>query len=311
MYNIGIDIGGTNIKAAIVNDDGVVIDKKITPTIKDRLPTEIIKSIVGLVRELLSENGLETRDISAMGIGSPGIVDAEQGIIIYTSNLPFRNLNFKNELNREFSVPVFIQNDAYCATLGELIAGEAKHYNNTLNVMIGTGIGGGIIIDGRIYSGCNSGEFGHHTINFDGLDCSCGRKGCWEQYASATALIKLMQRHENPGMLGELCNNDLSRINAKMIFDAANKFDKSAMEVLDDYIKYLAVGLMNLLAIFNPELLIIGGGISLQGEKLLERLKNSLKCSGMLSHDTKINCSLLGNDAGIIGAAMLKRYKER
>lgn len=308
MYSIGIDIGGTNIVGAILNDSGKIVMKSSIQTLKDRTTEEIIRDIIELVKELLLKSKLIEADIHSLGIGSPGIIDAKNGIVIQTSNLPFYNLNLKKVFSSVFPWPIFVQNDAYCATIGELYAGEAKFYRNVLNVMIGTGIGGGIIIDGKIYMGLNnSGEFGHHTICFDGDLCSCGKRGCWEMYASATALISAIRAREQKSILMGLCENDMNKITAKTIFDSAEIGDINAKEILDEYIEYISIGLMNLIVIFQPELLIIGGGISLQGDKLLNRLHKRINYNHFFpkEHLPKISCSWLGNDAGVIGAAML------
>ena len=313
MYRIGIDLGGTNIAAGLVDENGTLIHKDSTPTNKNAKDTEIVYNMWELVSKIINDNNLQGNDIKSIGIGCPGSFDAEKGVIMLTVNLPFRQTPVREVFAKHTSIPVYLNNDGNCAALGEFIAGGAKNYKNSLTFTLGTGVGGGIIIDGKIYNGFNfaAGELGHMVIRVDGEPCTCGRLGCFESYASASALIretvKSLKENKSP-VIAELCDEDPAKINAKTAFDAKRMGDPEGTRIVDEYIKNLGEGLINYINIFQPEIILIGGGVSKEGEYLLEPLRNYINKfvygSGLLDH-TKIEIALLGNDAGIIGAAML------
>ncbi|MBO5418158.1 MAG: ROK family protein [Clostridia bacterium] len=314
MYRIGIDLGGINIAAGLVTEDGRLVAKKSVPTVQPGDTAEsITERMCGLVLDILSENNVGEDNVRSIGIGCPGAVDAENGIIVLTPNLPYKNFDVRKVFGKKMNIPVYLENDANCAVLGEVVSGAAKNYKTAIAVTLGTGVGGGIIIDGKIYNGfnCAAGELGHMITHRNGRQCNCGRKGCFEAYASATALIKDTKEAalKNPdSMLNELCAGDIDKINGKTAFDGKRAGDKVATQVVENYIEELGEGIINYINIFQPEIILIGGGISNEGEYLLEPLREYVfrysYGSNMLPR-TKIERAALKNDAGIIGAAML------
>ncbi|MDK2934609.1 MAG: glucokinase [Clostridiales bacterium] len=311
MY-IGIDLGGTNIAVGLVDEHGRILHKDSIPTYADRDYADILKDMAQLSLKVIKDVNYTIKDIKSIGIGSPGTPNKKEGVLVYANNFKFHNAPMRAEIQRYIDLPVYIDNDANCAALAEAIAGAAQDANHSITITLGTGIGGGIIIDKKIYSGFNDSgaELGHMVIHVDGEQCTCGRKGCWEAYASATALIRQTKQaaKENPeSMINELVGNDLDKINGKTAFDAARSGDKTGEKVVKDYIKYLAEGIVNVINIFQPEVLAIGGGICKEGDYLLNPLKELVQkhvyCTDI--PQTKIKTALLGNDAGIIGAAML------
>ena len=318
MYNIGIDLGGTNIAVAIVTETGEIVRKGSTPTLNDRKYDAIVKDMAELCMKLMAEEGLEVEDIHSVGIGSPGTPDPVHGVIVYANNLHFNNAPIRQEFQKYLDLPVYVENDANVAALGEYESGAGKLYKDFVAITLGTGVGSGIIIDRKIISGSWYGgaEVGHMVIQYGGEACTCGRKGCWEAYSSATGLIREAKKAaaENPkSTMNTLLEGNLERMNAKIPFDAAQKGDKVAQEVIDSYIGHLAVGLVNVINIFQPEIIVLGGGVSAQKENLIVPLKKKIVdeiYGGEAAFKTKIEIAQLGNDAGIIGAAMLYKINE-
>lgn len=316
MYNIGVDLGGTNIACAVVDEKGKIIKKSSRPTLADRANEVIIADMADLCKELIAECGLEAKDIHSVGVGSPGIADGKKGIIIYNNNLGFENVNVKEELKKHLDIEVYVDNDANAAAFGEYEFGIGKKYKDIVAITLGTGIGGGVVLDGKIMSGSFGGgaELGHIVINMDGYQCTCGRVGCWEMYSSGTALIRdAMQsaRDNINSALYKAVDGDLSKMNAKIPFDLAAEGDVFAKAIIDEYINNLAKGLANVVNIFQPEVIVLGGGISAQGEVLLKPLREKIAAvtyGGPEMFRTKLEIATLGNDAGIIGAAFL--YKQ-
>ena len=318
MYNIGIDLGGTFIKAGVVDENNRIIAKNMIESHVDTNVDGLCVRMVECATGALEEAGLSFDDVNTIGVGVPGAVDAENGVVVYCSNIKFRNTPLAAMIKERTGKPVYIHNDANVAAYGEVVAGAAKGCKNVVVITLGTGVGGGVIIDGKIYSGFNSfgGELGHTVIVHNGEPCPCGRRGCLESYASATALIKQtresMKTHTE-SRLWNICP-DISQINGKTAFDAMRAGSKAGAEVVNKYINYLGCGLTNFINIFQPEMLLIGGGISKEGETLLEPLRKILAVetygSSMDAPKTKIGVCTLRNDAGTIGAANLyKLYK--
>lgn len=313
MYYVGIDLGGTNIAAGLVNEAGEIIYKESVPTNAQRPYTEIIKDMADLTLKVIKEAGVNIDEVEKIGIGSPGTPNCKEGILVFSGNLNFRNVPIKAEMQKYIDLPVYLDNDANCAALAEGVVGSAKGTKHSVTITLGTGIGGGVIIDGKIYSGFNfaGAEIGHMVINCGGVQCTCGRKGCWETYASATALIRqtVKAAQENPdSIINRIIEGDLTKINAKTAFDAAKQEDEAGNKVVQQYIKYIAEGIINVINIFMPEVVVIGGGVCKEGEYLLKPLRE-LVYAGVFSRkeipQTQIKTALMGNDAGIIGAAML------
>lgn len=312
MYRIGIDLGGTNIVAGVVDDEFRIV---ATAKCKTRIPRpaeEIVVDMARMAKEAVQNAGLTMADIAYVGVGSPGTCNADTGIVEYSNNLQFEKLPLRNMLGGMLDKAVYIENDANAAALGEALAGAAKGAQSCVCITLGTGVGGGIIIDGKIYGGFNfaGAELGHTVIMVDGELCTCGRFGCWEAYASATALInqtrRAMVNHPDSAMWS--IAEDLDKVNGRTAFDGMRAGDAVAAQVVDTYIKYIATGLINVINIFQPEVLCIGGGICKEGDTLLKPLAAHIereRYSKYSSHQTRLCVATLGNDAGIIGAAFL------
>lgn len=315
MYYIGIDLGGTNIAAGLVNNRIEIVRKASIPTGAQRASEEIVKDMAQLCFSLLKEEGLSTEDLAYIGIATPGIANSETGCVEYSCNLPFRNYPIAEELRKAVGVSrVLIENDANAAAKGEEVAGSAKGVANSVMITLGTGVGGGIIIDHKVYSGFNhaGAELGHMVIEHDGVPCSCGRCGCWEAYSSATALIRMTREkiteRGNATKMYTMVNGDIANVSGKTAFAAAREGDPAAQEVVDTYIAYLATGIANIINIFQPQVLSIGGGISNERDNLLLPLRAIVEkeqYSRDLHNRTDIRIAALRNDAGIIGAAAL------
>lgn len=312
MYYIGIDLGGTNIAAGLVTPDGKLARKDSVPTLRERPYQEIIRDMANLSLKLIGDAGIRLQDVAGIGVGSPGTPDSKEGVLIYANNLRFRNVPIRAEIQKYINLPVYLDNDANCAALAESVAGAAKGVQDSVTITLGTGVGSGVVINHRIYSGFNyaAAELGHTVIVVDGEPCTCGRNGCWESYASATGLIRQARRavEQNPdSAILRLAQGDPAKIDAKIPFDAAKEGDATAKKVIDQYLKYLAAGLVNVINSFQPEIVVIGGGVSKQGEYLLAPLRK-LVDEGVYSHDiphAELKEAKMGNDAGIIGAALL------
>ncbi len=318
MYRLGIDLGGTNIVAAVVDENYNIIGRGKVKTALPRPADEICDSMAEAARIAVAEAGLKMEDISAMGIGTPGAVDPLKGIVTYANNLGFANTPLCAMMKERTGVDFYLENDANAAAYGEFLAGAGKGTKDFMAVTLGTGVGGGIIINGKLFSGSNyaGGELGHTVINVNGEQCSCGRKGCWEAYASATALIrqtKAKMLENKDSVMWELAGNDIDKVNGRVAWDAWRKGDKAGSEVVEAYCQYVAEGVTNMLNIFQPEMLCIGGGISNEKDNLIvpvNRLVNERIYTRNTDKSDKVCVAALGNDAGIIGAAFLDRlYK--
>lgn len=314
MYTIGIDLGGTNIVAGVVNDNYEIVASAKCKTAMPRPADEIIADMAKVSREAVEKAGLTMEDIHHIGIGSPGTCNTLTGEIEYANNLNFANVMVGPMMNKLLGKPVYICNDADAAALGEAKAGAAQGSNTCVCITLGTGVGGGVIIDGKIQSGFNfaGGELGHTVIVVDGEPCSCGRNGCWESYASATALIRQTRRamEEHPESVMWKLAGAPENVNGLTAFDAMRAGDAAGKAVVDTYIRYVACGITNMINIFQPEIVCIGGGICKEGETLLKPLREFVekeRYSKYAAKQTQICTAKLGNDAGIIGAACLGR----
>lgn len=318
MYTIGIDLGGTNIVASVVDDDYNIIGTSKTPTNSPRSADEIFDDIADVCEEAVKTAGLTMEDIDSVGMGTPGTVN-QDGVIEFANNLAFNNVPARTMLAKRINKPeekVFIENDANCAALGEAYAGCGNGAKDFVAVTLGTGVGSGVIIDGKIVNGVNyaGGECGHMVIVVDGEQCSCGRKGCWEAYASATALIRQTKKamEEYPDSLMHKLAKEEGKVSGRTAFDAMRLGDIAGIKVVDDYIKYVACGLINIVNALQPEIICIGGGICNEGETLMKPLRRFVQSERYSIHSkiqTKIVKAELGNDAGVIGAALLGKVK--
>lgn len=318
MYTIGIDLGGTNIVASVVDDDYNIIGTSKTPTNSARSADEIFDDIADVCEEAVKTAGLTMEDIDSVGMGTPGTVN-QDGVIEFANNLAFNNVPARTMLAKRINKPeekVFIENDANCAALGEAYAGCGNGAKDFVAVTLGTGVGSGVIIGGKIVNGVNyaGGECGHMVIVVDGEQCSCGRKGCWEAYASATALIRQTKKamEEYPDSLMHKLAKEEGKVSGRTAFDAMRLGDIAGIKVVDDYIKYVACGLINIVNALQPEIICIGGGICNEGETLMKPLRRFVQSERYSIHSkiqTKIVKAELGNDAGVIGAALLGKVK--
>jgi glucokinase len=313
MYRIGVDLGGTNIATGILDENNKIIGRGKVKTRAPRPAAEIFDSIKESVEMAIADAGISIDDVKSIGIGTPGSVNKATGEIEFSNNLQFNNVPAKEMLEARLKKPVFLENDANCAALGEAVAGCGNGVKDFVAVTLGTGVGSGIIIDGKIIRGSNycGGEMGHMVINVDGIQCNCGRKGCWEKYASATALVsqavEAMQNNKT-SLLWKTCDGDLNKVEGKTIFDALDLGDATAKKVVDRYLYYVSVGIGNIINALQPEIICVGGGISGQGEKILRPIRGFVTEERYSVHSNKQTIILpaqLGNDAGIIGAALL------
>lgn len=312
-YYVGIDLGGTNIVAGVVDENYNIVAKASTKTNCPRPEKEIADDMAKMALQAVENAGLAIDQIEWVGIGTPGIANSETGIIEYSNNLGFKNTPMVKYISEVIDKPVFIENDANAAAYGEYVAGAAKGAKNAVCITLGTGVGGGIIVDGKIYSGSNfaGAEIGHTVIEVDGAQCSCGRKGCFEAYSSATGLIRMTNEAiaEHPESLMAKMS-EKAKVTARTSFDAMRDGDECAKFIVDKYIKYLAAGITNTINIFQPDVLCIGGGVCNEGDALLLPMKAIVE-KEVYTRDseknTKIVIAELGNDAGIIGAAFLGR----
>ncbi len=316
MYYIGVDLGGTNIAIGIVDENGKILRKASVPTGALRDPDEIMKDMAALAKRLVDEQGLSVDDIEYAGIAAPGTIDSEKGEVVYSNNIPLLHYPMAQKLKEYLGVKkVYIENDANAAAKGEYACGISKGTKSAVLITLGTGLGGGIVINNKIYSGFNfsGAELGHTVIEVGGRQCTCGRRGCWETYSSATGLIKMTKEKMlecKDSLMWELCDGDIEKAGGRTSFDAMRKGDKAAKEVVDMYIKYLGIGITNMINIFQPEMFVIGGGVCNEKEYLTVPLNEIIEAEQYTRNNppelkTKVKIAQLGNDAGIIGAAML------
>ncbi len=312
MYRIGIDLGGTNIVAGVVDQDYRLIATAKCKTNTPRPADDIIADMARVAQEAVNAADLTMDNIAGVGVGSPGACNSDTGVVERAANLGFINEPLQEKLQALLGKPVRIENDANAAAYGEMLAGAAKGTRHAVCITLGTGVGGGAIVDGHIIAGHNfaGAELGHTVIVMDGEPCSCGRRGCWEAYASATGLArqtKAAMEKNKDSVMWKLSANG-THVNGCTAFDAMRAGDAAGKQVVDQYIRYLACGLTNMVNIFQPEVLCIGGGISREGETLLAPVREFIEkeqFAQFTESKTRICAATLGNDAGIIGAAYL------
>lgn len=318
--HIGIDVGGTNLVAAVVDNENRIIARATRKTAASATEEMLCHDLVMLALDAVDQAGLKREDIEDVGFGFPGSVDRKKGIVLYTPNAPFLNTPIRDYFHKTWDVPVYVGNDANCASLGEYYAGAARGKHSAVVVTLGTGVGIGAVVEGQSFLGFNGNgmEGGHMVIVVDGTPCNCGRRGCWEQYASATALKRLTREemiHHPDSVMWQLCEGSIERVGGRTAFQAAREGDAAGKFVVNMYLKYLAAGLTNLVNIFQPEILCMGGGVSNERDDLfLDPLRDLVAEERYYSHQKDapqtllVKCQL-GNDAGIIGAALLGRVQ--
>ncbi len=313
MYTIGLDLGGTFIKGGLVDDGGKIVAKSKIPTRIQAGPEAVAADMAAQALALIADAGVKKEDVRGIGIGSPGAIDSENGIVNYANNLTgWIDVPLAAYINAKTGLGVKVSNDANVAALGETMFGAGKGYENAVMITLGTGVGGGVICNGRLYEGNESkgAELGHMVVKAGGARCNCGRRGCLEAYASATALIretkKAMKKHPESAMWK--FSPDIDEVDGRTSFECAKAGDAAAAKVVDDYLYYLAEGLLNYCNIFRPQVIILGGGVCAQGDYLIGRLDDIMSRAHYGYRGApavKLVIATLGNDAGLIGAASL------
>ncbi|HEX6251529.1 MAG TPA: ROK family glucokinase [Gemmatimonadaceae bacterium] len=282
-YIVGVDLGGTNIVAGAMPFDGTAeLAMRSLPTRAEEGSESVLARIAEMVEDVIrqttAETGARREDFLGVGIGSPGPLDRARGVVIFTPNLGWRNLPLRDEIARRVGLPATLDNDANCATLGEWWCGAAKGHRNVMGITIGTGIGGGLILDGRLYHGSSdaAGEIGHTTIDANGRLCKCGNYGCLEAYASGTAIARRAAEAlavDGRSRILSLVDGDMSRLTAQTVYEAARQEDALALEIVRDTARFLGIGISNLLNVFNPDMVVVAGGVTQAGDALFEPLR--------------------------------------
>lgn len=313
MY-IGVDVGGTNLVAGLVDHEYRILAKAKRKTRAEgkNSAEALCDEVVAVAREAAQAGGVSPDEIELVGIGIPGAIDRPSGIVLHTPNAPFQDTPIRDIFQRQWQVPVYLGNDANCAVVGEYLAGAAKGYRSAMAITLGTGVGAGVIVDGKLFTGCNETglEAGHTVIEVGGRPCNCGRRGCWERYSSATGLKQttreIMERNPD-SLMWELTGGTLDGVGGRTAFQAARAGDPAGRQVVEQYIYYLGMGLTNMVNIFQPEIICLGGGVSNEEDDLfLQPLRELVEGERYtrVGPQTLIVKAKLGNDAGIIGAAM-------
>lgn len=313
QYVIGVDLGGTNIGVGTLSVDGRELYGQLSEeTPVDSGPTGVADHIHSMIERSMVEaagNGVPREAILGIGVGAPGPLDRAHGVVIVAPNLGWRNFPLRDEISRRTNLPVTLDNDANCATLGEWWQGAARGGRHVIGLTIGTGIGGGLILDGRLFHGASdvAGEIGHTTIESNGRLCKCGNYGCLEAYASGTAIAARAREALDVGdasILPSLVDFDLSRITSQTVYDAATRGDAVALEVVRQTARFLGIGVSNLLNIFNPDVVVVAGGVTRAGEALFEPLRAEVKRRAFRPavDACRIVPGVLPGTAGVVGA---------
>lgn len=312
MQYLGIDLGGTNIAAGLVDEHGEVLFDLSCPTGSARGPQAVVDDMAALCAELLQLAGATYRDVAAIGVGTPGVCDARRGTLVFANNLHFTDVPIAAMLQQALPLPVFLENDATAAGIAEHELGALRGVDNGLFVTLGTGIGGCLFIDGKVYAGTHgyAAEIGHMVTHAGGDVCTCGLAGCWERYAAAPALIRAGRAAAKAAprsLLHHIVNGNLQNLTAKDVVDCARAGDETALSVFHAYVHELALGVIGLIHLYDPAVVCLGGGVAQAGEFLLQPLKEAVAAGVMykaLPH-ARLCLTALAGDAGIVGAAML------
>jgi glucokinase len=318
MVYLGIDVGGTGIKVGVIDGSGNLLIQGETPTLAGRSFSEIIRDMGVCALDALERGGYVVSDVAAVGVGVPGVADQETGVVVFCTNLGWHNVPLRTELQKYIDRPVFIGNDATVAGYAESVYGLGAGSHSSVFLTLGTGVGGGIVIGGRPWSGFHGvgSEIGHMPMDIEGEPCTCGNNGCLERYCSATAIIRMGRQAalQHPdSALYTACSGNVDKIDAKTVIDCAKEGDDTAMKVFHRYVNYLCMALDGIIAFFDPEVIILGGGVSKAGNFLLNAVRERLK-DYILFKDlpySRVEIARLGANAGMIGAAMLgKKFVE-
>lgn len=316
-YYLGLDVGGTNLAAGVVTEDLKLVAKAVIPSGADGTVEEIVERMGCVSRMALEKAGISQVNVPYWGIGMPSHIHPRTGLLVHANCFKWKNLPILDYLARQMSIPILIENDANCAAYGEMLAGAGSAYTNAVMLTLGTGVGGGIILDGKLYTGADQmgAELGHVKLVYGGRACTCGQRGCLEAYCSATALADMTREALQSGQFGDsalwsACGGDLSALTVKQIFDAWKTEDRLAGQMVAQYCGYLAAGISTFVTIFRPEVIILGGGVANAGAPFFQRVNERLSEQTFAAAEMgvpKVIPAALGNDAGIIGAAMLGR----
>ena len=312
-YYLGIDLGGTNIATGVIQEDYTMLAKHSVPTAYPRSAEAIVEDMALAGRAVLEKAGLTEKDIEYVGVGVPSTVNQFNHRVVFANNLNWRDYDMIAEFQKNWDIPVFLGNDADAAALGEVMACIGREYENAMMITLGTGLGGGIILNNRLFTGGDGlgCEPGHTIIVADGQQCTCGKKGCLEAYASVTALVRdtIRAMGDYPdSIMRDMTGNDITKVTGRTAFDAAKKGDVAGQEVVKNFIHYLAVGIGSMATLLRPQAVILGGGVCNEGENLFKPLReevSKLVYAGDIIGSPKLVKATLGNDAGIIGAALL------
>lgn len=315
MLYVGIDLGGTGIKAGLVNEEGTIVARAECPTGVERGHEAVIADMAKLALDVIAKGGATLGEVKAVGIGLPGIQDPRTGHVPFCTNLYWHDVPVVELMQKVIDKPIYIGNDATVAGLAESVAGVSKGYATSVFITLGTGVGGGIVIGGRPWSGFHGvgSEIGHIPMDIGGEPCSCGNYGCLERYCSATAVIRMgkqMVLQHPDSLMYDLCGGDVSKLTAKMVFDAAKELDDVAMKVFNHYVDYLCKAIYTIIAFLDPEMIVLGGGISKSGDFLLNAVRERIPRYLLFKTlpYSRVEIARLGADAGMIGAAMLGRH---
>ena len=312
MVYIGFDVGGTGVQVGVVNEKGEILCKGNMVTRTDIPVAEQIKAMADCALDTLNRSGYTLDDVKSLGAGLPGVVDPRTNHVAFCPNLGWKDVDFAGEMRKHIDKPVFMDNDATVAGLAENIAGVSAGAHSSVFLTLGTGVGGGIVLGGKVWSGFHGvgSEIGHMIIEMDGNPCNCGNRGCLERYCSATAIIlsaRAAIADYPASTINAACEGDPMKINAKMVFDAAKEGDALGVKLFNEYIKALATTVVNIIHFLDPEVIALGGGVSKAGDFLLDALRTEV--AKLVMYKTmpyaRIELAKLGPDAGIIGAAML------
>lgn len=312
MAYIGIDLGGTNIAVGVVSEAGSILAEASVKTLAQRPSEEVIRDMAACALKAVEKAGMQLEEIRSVGIGVPGVADEKTGVVLNCTNLGWFNVPLRAEMQKYIDKPVYIDNDANVAALAESYVGVSAGCRSSVMLTLGTGVGGGIVVNGKTWAGAHGrgGEIGHMTLVPDGVPCTCGNNGCLERYCSATALIR-MGRQEvfafPDSLILKKAGGDPEKINAKNVLDAAKEGDASALRVFNSFVNSLALSINNIVAFFDPEMIVLGGGVSHAGAFLLDAVRVLLPRYQMFKAlpGPRVELARLGNEAGIIGAALL------
>ena len=315
-YYLGLDVGGTNLAAGIVDEDYKVIEKAILPAGAGRSIAEITKDMIRVCEMAAEKVNRKLTDFPVLGIGMPSYVNPATQLLVHANCFGWRNVPIFSYLEKYYNGQIYIENDANCATLGEMLAGNARGHQNIIMLTLGTGVGSGIILDGKIYAGADmlGAELGHIKLIYRGKRCTCGQLGCADSYCSARGLADQAREVLETGaesLMRTLCEGNLEKLDSRIVFEAAAQKDKVASEVLDQYMDYLVAALSTFTTIFRPEVIILGGGVANAGKALTEPLQKSLLVNTFAGAEIgvpEIKLAACPDDAGIIGAAFLQKY---